>query len=38
MDGKLTKIYYSPQGSWKGTSAIKKLAQAAKVPEDAAKK
>ena len=38
MDGKLTKIYYSPQGYWKGTSAIKKLAEAAKVPEDAAKK
>ena len=23
---KLTKIYYSPQGYWKGISAIKKLA------------
>ena len=32
MDAKLTKIYYSPQGYWKGTSAIKKLAEAAKVP------
>ena len=37
MDGKLAKIYYSPQGYWKGASAIKKLAEAAKVPEDAAK-
>ena len=38
MDGKLAKKYYSPQGYWKGTSAIKKLAEAAKVSEDAAKK
>ena len=38
MDGKLAKIYYSPQGYWKGASAIKKLAEAAKVPEDAAKR
>ena len=37
MDAKLAKIYYSPQGYWKGTSAIKKLAEAAKIPEDAAK-
>ena len=37
MDAKLAKIYYSPQGYWKGVSAIKKLAEAAKVPEDAAK-
>jgi len=37
MDAKLAKIYYSPQGYWKGTSAIKKLAEAAHVPEDAAK-
>ena len=37
MDAKLAKIYYSPQSYWKGTSAIKKLAEAAKVPEDAAK-
>ena len=37
MDSKLAKIYYSPQGYWKGVSAIKKLAEAAKVPEDAAK-
>ena len=31
---KLSKIYYSPQGYWKGFAAIKKLAQAAKVSED----
>ena len=37
MDSKLAKIYYSPQGYWKGVSAIKKLAEAAKVPEDIAK-
>jgi len=30
MDAKLAKIYYSPQGYWKGTSATKKLAEAAK--------
>jgi len=37
MDAKLSKIYYSPKGYWKGTAAIKKSAEAAKVPEDAAK-
>ena len=37
MDSKLAKIYYSPQGYWKGVSAIKKLAEAAKVPEDVVK-
>ena len=37
MDTKLTKIYYSPQGYWKGVSAIKKLAEAAKVPENVVK-
>ena len=37
MDGKLSKIYYSPQGYWKGISAIKKLAEAAKVPENVSK-
>ena len=37
MDAKLTKIYYSPQGYWKGVSAIKKLADAAKVPENVVK-
>ena len=38
MDGRLAKIHYSPRGYWKGISAIKKLAEAAKVSEDAAKK
>ena len=33
---KLSKIYYSPQGYWKGFAAIKKLAHAAKVSEDVA--
>ena len=37
MDAKLAKIYYSPQGYWKGVSAIKKLSDASKVPEDIAK-
>ena len=37
MDAKLAKIYYSPQGYWKGVSAIKKLADATKVPENVAK-
>ena len=38
MDAKLTKLYYSPQGYWKGMAAIKQLATAAKVSEDAAKR
>ena len=33
----LAKIYYSPQGYWKGIAVIKKLAGAVKVPEDTAK-
>jgi len=37
MDSKLSKVYYSPQGYWKGLSAIKKLAEAAKVSEDTVK-
>ena len=37
MDTKLAKIYYSPQGYWKGVSAIKKLTEAAKVPENVVK-
>ena len=37
MESKLAKIYYSLQGYWKGLSAIKKLADAAKVPQDIAK-
>ena len=38
MDAKLAKIYYGPGGYWKGIGAIKKLAEAAKVPEETAKK
>jgi len=38
MDAKLSKIYYGPGGYWKGIAAIKKLAEAAKVPEETAKK
>ena len=38
MDVKLAKIYYSPGGYWKGIAAIKKLSEAAKVPEETAKK
>jgi len=38
MDAKLAKIYYGTGGYWKGIAAIKKLAEAAKVPEEAAKK
>ena len=34
---RLSKIYYSLQGYWKGFAAIKKLAQAAKVSEDVAR-
>ena len=38
MDAKLAKIYYGPGGYWKGIAAIKKLAEAAKVPEETAKR
>ena len=37
MDTKLSALYYSPKGYWKGIGAIKKLAAAAGVSEDAAK-
>ena len=37
MDAKLAKVYYSPQGYWKGVSAIKKLTDASKVPENIVK-
>ena len=37
MDSKLAKIFYSPQGYWKGVSAIKKLTDASKVPENVVK-
>ena len=36
-NSKLSSIYYSPQGYWKGLAAIKKLASAAKTSEDVAK-
>jgi len=38
MERKLAKIYYSPEGYWKGITAIKKLAQAGKVSENVAKR
>ena len=38
MDSKLSKIYYSPRGYWKGLAAVKKLAAAARVSEEVAKK
>ena len=34
---KLSRIYYSPKGFWKGLPAVKKLSQEARVPEDEAK-
>ena len=37
MEAKLSKIYYSPKGYWKGMAAIKQLANAAKVSEDVTK-
>ena len=37
MEAKLSNIYYSPKGYWKGMAAIKQLATAAKVSEEAAK-
>ena len=36
-DKQLSSVYYSPRGYWKGLTAIKKLASAAKVSEDVAK-
>ena len=36
-DKKLSAIYYRPRGYWKGLTAIKKLASAAKVTEQQAK-
>ena len=38
METKLSKIYYSPQGYWKGLAAVKKLSTVAKVEEDVAKR
>ena len=37
MDAKLAKIYYSPQGYWRGMAATKKLADVANVPEETAR-
>ena len=37
MEKKLSRIYYSPKGFWKGLSAVKKLSQEAGVSEDEAK-
>ena len=37
MEAKLSKIYYSPRGYWKGLAAVKKLAKAARVTEDIAR-
>ena len=34
---KLSKVYYSPKGYWKGLTAIRKLSEAAKVSENEAK-
>ena len=36
MEGKLSKIYYSPRGYWKGVSAIDKLANEAGVSKEKA--
>jgi len=38
MDTKLAKVYYGARGYWEGIAAMKKLAEAAKVPEGTAKK
>ena len=38
MEQKLSKIYYGPGGYWKGLAAVKKLAAAAKAPEETVKK
>ena len=37
LDRKLSALYYSPRGYWKGLKAIKKLASAAKETEQQAK-
>lgn len=37
MDRKLSRVYYSPKGFWKGLGAVKKLAEEARVPEDVTK-
>ena len=37
MEKKLSRIYYSPKGFWKGLPAVKKISQEAGVTEDEAK-
>ena len=37
VEDKLKRIYYGPQGYWRGASTIKKLAAAARVSEETAK-
>ena len=32
MDSKLTKVYYSPKGYWKGIAAIKKVSGSSESP------
>ena len=36
--GKLSKIYYSPRGYWKGLATVKQLASAAKTSQEVTKK
>ena len=38
MEAKLSKIYFSPRGYWKGLAAVKQLASAAKTSEEVTKK
>ena len=38
VEAKVSKIYYSPRGYWKGLAAVKKLAAAARASEDVTKK
>ena len=38
MDSKLSKIYYSPKGYWKGLAAVKKPSSTANVSEEVAKR
>ena len=37
MDNRLSKIFYSEKGYWKGSQAVTKLAEAAKVSKDDAR-
>ena len=37
MERKLSRVYYSPKGLWKGLAVVKKLAKEAGVSEDNAK-